>query len=128
MGPNGMLGNFFHHCWHIVGGELIESVLAFFDSGHMLKEVNHIHLVLIPKVAHPKTIEQFRPIGLCNFIHRVIARVITNRMRKILCHIVDELQSAFVSNRLITDNILIAHELKHFLAIKKRKERLFIWP
>ena len=40
-------------------------------------------------------------------------------MKTILGTIIDDSQSAFVSNRLITDNILIAHEIMHFL---KRKD------
>lgn len=86
----------------------------------MLETLNHTHLVLIPKVSHPESIDQFRPIGLCNFSYKVIARVVTNHMKSILGNIIDKTQSAFIPNRLITDNILIAHELIHFLKRKKK--------
>lgn len=80
-----------------------------------MQEVNDTYLVLIPKVLNLETIEQFLgPIDLCNFHNKVIARIITNRMKNILDNIVDESQSAFTSGRLITDNILVPHEMMHF--------------
>ncbi|XXG74779.1 hypothetical protein AAC387_Pa07g3408 [Persea americana] len=118
--PNGMSGIFYQHCWDIVGKDLVDAVISFFESGQMLKKMNHTHVVLIPKIPHLECIEQFRPIGLCNFSYKVIARAITNRMETILRTIIDDSQSAFVSNRLITDNILIAHEIMHFLKRKKK--------
>lgn len=55
--PDGMFGILYHHCWDVVGTDLVDVVLAFFESGRMLKELNHTHLVLIPKVPHPESIE-----------------------------------------------------------------------
>lgn len=50
---------------------------------------------------------------------------ITNRMRAILRSIIDDSQSAFVPKRLITDNILLAHELMHFLKRKKKGKNAY---
>ena len=41
-------------------------------------------------------------------------------MKTILSTIIDDSESAFVSNRLITDNILIAYEIMDFLKRKKK--------
>ena len=77
-------------------------------------------MVLIPKIARPECIEQFRLIGLCSFSYKVIAIVISDQMKAILGTIIDDSQSAFVSNRLITENILVTHEIMHFLKRKKK--------
>lgn len=121
-----MSGIFYQHCWKIVGKDLTIAMLNFFEHGKLIKKVNHTHLDLIPKVPHLETIEQFRPIGLCNFNYKVIAGVITNRLRSILGTIIDNSQSAFVPNRLITDNILITHELMHFLKRKKKGKTAYM--
>ena len=43
-------------------------------------------------------------------------------MKTILGTIIDDLQSVFASNRLITNNFLIAHEIMHFLKRKKKEK------
>ena len=99
--------------------------LFYFENVQVSEKLNHTHLILIPKVPYPETIEQFRPIELCNFSYKVIARIITHCMRAILGSIVDDSQSAFVPKRLTADDILIAHELMHFL--KRRKKGKVIY-
>ena len=45
--------------------------------------------------------------------------MLANRLKVILPYIIFENQSAFLSGRLITDNVLIAFELMHYLEHKK---------
>ncbi|XP_019173897.1 PREDICTED: uncharacterized protein LOC109169469 [Ipomoea nil] len=60
-----------------------------------------------------------RPIALSNVVYRVMAKMITNRMKPLMGNIISDSQSAFIPDRLITDNILIAAEVGHFLNRKQ---------
>lgn len=53
----------------------------------------------------------------------MISKVLSNRLKVILPNIISHHQSAFVTGRLITDNILLAFECIHAMK-KKRKRRL----
>ena len=52
-------------------------------------------------------------------ISTVASKVLVNRLKLLFPHIISENQSAFMSNRLITDNVLVAFETMHHISQKK---------
>lgn len=77
--------------------------------------------MLIPKVPNPKSVSQFRSISLCNFFYKVLSKVLTNRLKPIIPSLISPMQNSFVGGRQIQDSIGIAHELFHFLKLRKAK-------
>ena len=52
--PDGMSPFFFQKYWHIVGNNVIDAMLDFLESGHMVPGINSTNIVLIPNVKSPK--------------------------------------------------------------------------
>lgn len=113
--PDGMPPLFFQHYWDTIGDDITVAVQSFLHSGQILKQINFTHICLIPKVPSPEHMSNLRPIALCNVIYKIYSKVIANRLKLILSELISPFQSAFVPRRLITDNILVANEIAHFV-------------
>jgi len=71
--------------------------------------------VLIRKIESPKKITQYRSISLSNVISCLASKVLANRLKRFLPKMISENQSAFMSDHLITDNILVAFKTIHHI-------------
>ena len=114
-GLDGMPPLFFQTYWIDVSMDITQVVLSSLNFSSILKSINHTFITLIPKVNNPEKVYDFRPIGLCNVIYKIISKVIVNRLKPMLNSIISETQSAFITDKLITDNILIAFESLHHM-------------
>ena len=123
--PDGMNALFYQKFWHVVGDNVIIVVLDYLNFGCMTLGINHTNIVLIPKVKNPDKMPDFRPISLYNVIYKIISKVLANRFKQIFPHVISPTQSAFVPNKLITDNVLLAYETLHAMHSWKKGRKLF---
>ncbi|KAL6228112.1 hypothetical protein ACLB2K_002066 [Fragaria x ananassa] len=114
-GPDGFAPCFYQRFWSIIGRDVVQVVRAFLESEERLREINYTHVTLIPKVKTPDTMNQLRPISLCNVLYKIGSKVLANRMKPMLESIIPESQSAFVPGRHISDNSIIAFKVSHYL-------------
>ncbi|XP_060180113.1 uncharacterized protein LOC132609918 [Lycium barbarum] len=81
-GHDGFNAVLFKKAWSIIGKDITSAVVQFFDNPNMPSEVNCSSVTLIPK-----------------------------RMNGVMEKLVENNQTAFVPGRLISDNIILSHEL-----------------
>lgn len=118
-GKDGIQAIFYQNYWHSIGHSVGDFVKNCFQNKYVPPEINETLIVLIPKVEHPKTIKQFRPISLCNVTYKISTKIIVERLRPLLYSVISPNQSSFIPGRTTTDNIIITQEILHTLRYKK---------
>jgi hypothetical protein len=86
--PDGFPTIFYQKNWDIVGKDVCCAVLSFLNGGQFDSSLNATNIVLIPKVSPPSQLTDFRPISLCNVLYKIISKVLANRLKSILPHII----------------------------------------
>lgn len=110
-GPDGYTSEFFKASWRIVRGDFVVAIQSFFDKGFLPKGINSTILALIPKKTNAISMKDYRLISCCNVIYKVISKILANRMKGLLTLSISLNQSAFVKDRLLMENVLLASEL-----------------
>ncbi|XP_043725962.1 uncharacterized protein LOC122672566 [Telopea speciosissima] len=116
--------------WSSSEREVSDILCNHFQSLYSSEPLNNIALNFVldavQPVGAPENADQFRPISLCNITFKIITKVIVDRLKGALDSIISPSQSAFIPNRLISDNVLVAHELFHFIKKKKKGKENFL--
>jgi hypothetical protein len=95
--------------------DIIVAVNEFFAIGHMPDGSNDTSIVSIPKVDNPVSLKDYRSIGLCNVLYKMVSKCLVNRLRSLLGEVISENQSAFVHGHMITRNALLVFECLHYM-------------
>ncbi|WOL20265.1 hypothetical protein Cni_G29069 [Canna indica] len=104
--------------WEIIGNDIFEATSALLKNRRLLRSFNHTIMALIPKCKNIQEMAQILPISMCNFLYKIFSKLIVHRLQPIMDKIISPNQSAFIKGRLISDNILLAHEVMHHLKTK----------
>lgn len=120
LGVDGFSVMFYQRFWEVVKDDTCGEILQFLNNDQFDEKLNLTQIILLPKKQVSDKVEDFRPISLCNVSMKIITKVIANRLRECLPKLISHNQSAFLKNRLISDNLIIAQEAYH--CIRKRSK------
>lgn len=125
-GPDGLNAAFYKSAWPWISTDVHSLVTNFYTSAFIQPEINHTFIALIPKKIQPITLQDFRPISLCNVIYKIIAKSLAERLKPHLPNFIDHSQAAFIKNRHISSNIIITQEIIHSFNLKSRHQQAFL--
>ena len=84
-------------------------------------------ITLLFKKKDPRDIRNYRPITLLNTDYKILARVLSERLKKMMDKFVGSQQTGFVPGRQITDNTRLCQLIQACLEEKTKKGLCFSW-
>ncbi|KAJ9539609.1 hypothetical protein OSB04_026115 [Centaurea solstitialis] len=124
-GPDGFSFGFVKKFWEVLKEDFMKALRWFWEKEALGPGCNASFVSLIPKVATPLSLNDYRPISLIGVLYKVIAKVLAHRLKKVIGKVISDPQSAFIKGRNILDGVLIANEVVDFVRFKKRKGLIF---
>ncbi|MCI32863.1 transposon TX1 putative protein, partial [Trifolium medium] len=83
----------------------------FHGIGVLPKGMLSYFVALIPKINLPFGLGDYRPISLLGCLYKIMAKVLTNRLAKVMNVLIASNQSAFIKGRNLVDGVLVVNEI-----------------
>lgn len=93
-GPNGFSLAFFQHCWSTVKTEVMATIGEFQERGNLEKSLNVSFVVIIAKQEGASSMKDYRPISIMGSIYKIISKVLSIRLKKVLDETISTSQNA----------------------------------
>nr|GEU38951.1 transposon TX1 uncharacterized [Tanacetum cinerariifolium] len=111
-GLDGYSFMFIKKFWELLDHDIHKFVVNFFSIGKFPQCSNSSFITLIPKVSNPLFIKDYIPISLISLHYKIIAKILANRLSKLIDSIISPEQSAFISDwKILNGPLILARSL-----------------
>lgn len=91
-GLDGYTASFFQANWNFIKDDLMEAVMDYFAGSPLPVGISSTALALIPKVSFPSYWNEYRPVSICNCTHKIISKLLNDRLASYLHLFISENQ------------------------------------
>ena len=96
LGSDGFSIAFWQFSWDFVKEKIMGFFKEFHENNMFVRRLNSTFLVLVPKNENVVDIKDFRPISLVGGLYKILAKVLANRLKKVMSQVVLTSQNAFL--------------------------------
>ena len=89
---NGFSLNFWQFSWDFTKEEVMGFLKEFHEHDRFVRSLNSTFLILIPKKAGAEDLRDFRLISLVGGLYKLLAKVLANRLKKVVGKVVSSAQ------------------------------------
>jgi hypothetical protein len=91
------------------------------SKGKLLSRFNEIFITLTPKIDNTLSFEQFKPVSLSNYIHKIISKIIAMSLETMLSSSISEEEFEFLEGRQFHEVVVVVQEGVHIIKVKHLK-------
>lgn len=111
LGLDGFTFNFLQSCWEIVKMNVVYFVKDFHSNARLTKSIITFFLSLISKNLNLQALNNYQPICFMSCFQKILAKVLTSRLKRVLGIISYVEKIAFVLGKSIFDGALVVNEV-----------------
>jgi len=118
-GCDGLTKEFYLTFFNVIADVLVTVYNDIYEEGFLSSSQRLSYITLLCKDRdHPTLLKNYRPISLLNVDYKIISKIMTNRISKVIHKLVHPDQSCAIRNRSIFDN---AHLLRNIIDYVEQK-------
>jgi len=119
-GPDGYNFHFVKKNSDVIGDDIVRAIMSFQTTGFILTGCNASFIMLVPRKDNTSNLNEFRPISLAGCVYKILAKLLANRLKKVLPSVINLNQPAFLGGRGLMDSILVTNEIVNYLRKEKK--------
>ena len=96
-GPDGFTLELYKTHWETMKDDVMRVFCKFAKDGVIHCVTNETYVCLIPKKANSSKVKDFRPISLVTSLYKIIAKLLSSRLKEVLADTIGESQGMFVA-------------------------------
>jgi hypothetical protein len=113
------IAEFYQTFWDTFKIDLLQMFSVLHAGQLELFRLNFGEVILLPKVMEAERIQQYRPISLLNVSFKIFMKVAAVRLNSVADHVVRSLQTTFMQERNILEEVVVLHGTLHELHTNK---------
>lgn len=115
-GPDGLTAEFFIHFWDLLGPIFLKIVETCLAEGQLCESMKGSATRLIyKKRGEINDLKNWRPISLLNVDYKILSKVITSRLSRVLHIIIDSDQTCSIPGRSIFSNVFLIRDVLDYI-------------
>jgi hypothetical protein len=120
-GPDGILVEFYQHCWSIIKWDILKMFNDFHEHNINLEKNQLWIITLIPKSDDAEIIQKYMPICLLQVLFKIFTKGMTVRVEPVMGKLIQLCQNAFIKGRYITNGVMLLQEILRESKSKKKQ-------
>lgn len=106
-GSDGLYPHFFQTQWTIVENLIKNLCHTVFNTQSLPNSINDTFLYFIPKFSNANHLKNFWLISLCSTTHKIIIKIIANRIKPSLSNLISTNHASFLKGHQTYDNVIL---------------------